>query len=141
MLTLTTTSGLKQSIYEMCSSVGMLRTWSPASQDKHSSIYSILVIQEKAFSSHPQAPIQGLYLVTSVLVTNDLQTAAVSMAVIEAGEFYAVDLPNLSSLIKSEVHRTTTAWYMKWKTEEKDHGSSALPSSLSSTLTKSLDFI
>ena len=49
--------------------------------------------------------------------------------IMETGEFYAVDLPNVSSL-KSEIHN----WYTKWKTEEKDHGSSALPSSLFSAL-------
>ena len=48
--------------------------------------------------------------------------------IMETGELYAVDLPNVSSL-KSEVHN----WYTKWKTEEKDHGSPALPS-LSSAL-------
>ena len=55
--------------------------------------------------------------------------------VVEAGEFYAVDLPYFSSL-KSEVHN----WYTKWKTEEKDNGSSVLPSPLSSTLPKIFGF-
>ena len=45
-----------------------------------------------------------MVLVASELVTNDHQT--VSNAVVEAGSFYAADLPNLSSL-KSEVHN----WY------------------------------
>ena len=76
------------------------------------------------FSSHQTTALQGLYLVPSVLVTKDLPT--VSKIVMEAGEFYAVDLPNASSL-KSEIHN----WYTKWKLKRK---TSALPSSLSSTL-------
>jgi hypothetical protein len=86
----------------------------------------LLAELDRWFSSHQITALQGLYLVPSVLVTKDLPT--VSKTIVEAGEFYAVDLPNVSSL-KSEVHN----WYTKWKTEEKDHGSSALPS-LSSAL-------
>ena len=87
----------------------------------------LLAELNRRFSSHQTTALQGLYLVPSVLVTKDLPT--ISKVVIEAGEFYAVDLPNVSSL-KSEIHN----WYTKWTAEEKDHGSSALPSSLSSTL-------
>ena len=138
-----------ETVSEMCSSVGTTpsmprtcgrqchRTNTPASTPSEYFKRTItvpildhfLVELDRRFSSHHQTAIQGLYLVPSVLVTNDLQT--VSQAVVETGEFYAADLPNLSSL-KSEVHN----WYTKWKTEEKDHGSSALPSSLSSTLPK-----
>ena len=63
---------------------------------------------------------QGLYLVPSVLVAEDLAT--VSSVVMEVGELYAVDLPNVSSL-SGEIHY----WYTKWKSEEKDHGSKSLP--------------
>ena len=138
-----------ETVSEMCSSVGttpsMPRTCgrqrhranipasTPSEYFKRTITVPILdhflVELDRRFSSHQKTAIQGLYLVPSILVTTDLQT--VSEAVIETGEFYAVDLPNLSSL-KSEVH----TWYTKWKTEEDDHGSSALPSSLSSTLPK-----
>ena len=62
------------------------------------------------FSCHQTTALQGLYLIPSVLVTKDLPN--ISKVVMEAGEFYAVDLPNVSSL-KSETHN----WYVKWKTE------------------------
>ena len=72
---------------------------------------------------------QGLYLVSSVLVTENLAT--VSSVVMKVAELYAVDLPYVSSL-SGEIHN----WYIKWKSEEKDHGSNSLPSTLSSTLTR-----
>ncbi len=81
----------------------------------------------RRFSSHQKTALQGLYLVPSVLVTNDLPS--ISKVVMEVGEFYAVDLPNISSL-KSELHN----WYTKWKTAEQDHGSASLPTSLRKTL-------
>ena len=87
----------------------------------------LLAELDRRFTSHQVTALQGLYLVPSVLVTKDLPT--ISKVVIEAGEFYATDLPIVSSL-KSEIH----SWYTKWKTEEQENGSSALPSSLSSTL-------
>jgi hypothetical protein len=87
----------------------------------------LLAELNRRFSSHQVKALQGLYLVPSALVTKDLPT--VSKTIMEAGDLYAVDLPNVSSL-KSEVHN----WYTKWKTEERDHGSSALTSSLSSAL-------
>ena len=87
----------------------------------------LLAELNRRFNSHQITALQGLYLVPSVLVTKDLPS--VSKMIMETGEFYAVDLPNVSSL-KSEIHN----WYTKWKTEEKDHGSSALPSSLFSAL-------
>ena len=87
----------------------------------------LLAELNRRFNSHQTTALQGLYLVPSVLVTKDLPS--VSKMIMETGEFYAVDLPNVSSL-KSEIHN----WYTKWKTEEKEHGSSALPSSLSSAL-------
>ena len=77
---------------------------------------------DKWFSSHKKTTSQGLYLVPSVLVTEDLAT--VSSVVMKVGELYAVDLSNVSSLA---IHN----WYTKWKSEEKDHGSKLLPSTLS----------
>ena len=59
---------------------------------------------------------QGLYLVPSVLVREDLAT--VYSVVMKVRELYAVDLSNMSSL-SGEIHN----WYTKWKSEEKDHGS------------------
>ena len=82
---------------------------------------------DKRFSSYQKNCFQGLYLVPSVLVTEDLAT--VSSTVIKVGELYDVDLPNESSL-SDEVHN----WYTKWKSEEKDHGSNSLPSTFSSAL-------
>ena len=76
---------------------------------------------------------QGLYLVPSVLVTEDFAT--VSSVVMKVGELCAVDLPNVSSL-SGEIHN----WYAKWKSEETDHGSNSLPSTLSSTLTRISSF-
>ena len=63
----------------------------------------------------------------SVLVTEDLEK--VTTVITKVGEQYTVDLPNASSL-GSEVHN----WRTKWKTEEKNHGKSSLPTTLSSTL-------
>ena len=88
---------------------------------------------DKWFSSHQKTVFQGLYLVPSVLVTEDLAT--VSSVVMKVGELYAVDLPNVPSL-SGEVHN----WYTKWKYEEKDHGSNSLPSTLSSTLIRISSF-
>ena len=87
----------------------------------------LLTELERRFSTHQKTAFQGLYLVPSVLVTEDLET--VTSAVMKFGEQYAVDLPCISSL-RSEVHN----WHTKWKTEEKNHGMSSLPFTLSSTL-------
>ena len=56
---------------------------------------------DKRFSSHQKTPFQGLYLVPSVLVTEDLAT--VYSVVVKVGELYAVDLPNVSSH-SGEIH-------------------------------------
>ena len=74
-----------------------------------------------------------LYLVPSVLVTEDLAT--VSSVVIKVGELYAVDLPNISSFSGEILN-----WYIKRKSEYKDHRSNSLPSTPSSTLTKISSF-
>ena len=71
-------------------------------------------------------------MVPSVLVKEDLAT--VSSVVLKVGELYAVDLPNVYSL-SGEIHN----WYTKWKSEEKEHGSNSLPSTLS-TLTRISSF-
>ena len=68
-----------------------------------------------------------------LLVTEDLAT--VSSVVMKVGELCAVDLPNMSSL-SGEIHN----WYTKWKSEEKDHGSNSLLSTLSSTLSRISSF-
>ena len=72
----------------------------------------LLAELNRRFNSHQTTALQGLYLVPSVLVTKDLPS--VSKMIMETGEFYAVDLPNVSSL-KSEIHN----WYMKWQTEKR----------------------
>ena len=59
----------------------------------------------------------------------------VSSVVMKVGELYAVDLPYVSSL-SGEINN----WYTKWKSEEKDHGSNSLPSTLSSILTRIYSF-
>ena len=51
------------------------------------------------------------------------------------GELYSGDLPNISSL-RSKVH----SWYIKWKSEKKEHGSGSLPSALNSTLSQTSNF-
>ena len=68
-----------------------------------------------------------------MLVTEDLAT--VSRVVMKVEELYAVDLPKVSSL-SGEIHN----WYTKRISEEKDHGSNSLPSTLSSTLTRFSSF-
>ena len=88
---------------------------------------------DKRFSSHQKTAFQGLYLVPSVLVTEDLAT--VSSVMMKVGQLYAVDLSNISSL-SGEIHN----WYIKRKSEYKDHGSNSLPSTLSSTLTRISSF-
>ena len=67
---------------------------------------------DKWFSSYQKSAFQGLYLVPSVLVTNDLAT--VSSVVMKVGDLYAADLPNMSSP-SGKTHN----WYTKWKSEEK----------------------
>ena len=78
---------------------------------------------DKWFSSHQKTAFQGLYLILSVLVTEDLAT--VSSVVMKVGELYGVDLPNMPSL-SCVIHN----WYTKWKSEEKHHGSNSLPSTI-----------
>ncbi len=51
------------------------------------------------------------------------------------GDLYAVDLSDVSSL-SAEIH----TWYIKWKSDEKEHGLSALPSTLSSTMPRISNF-
>ena len=87
----------------------------------------LLTELERWFSTLQKTALQGLYLVPSVLVTEDLEK--VTTVVTEVGEQYTVDLPNASSL-GSEVHN----WHTKWKMEEKNNGKSSLPTTLSSTL-------
>ena len=48
---------------------------------------------------------------------------------------YFGDLPNISSL-RSKVH----SWYIKWKSEEIEHGSGSLPSALNSTLSQTSNY-
>ena len=72
----------------------------------------LLAELNRRFTSHQITALQGLYLVPSVLVTKDL--SSVSKMIMETGEFYAVDLPNVSSL-KSEIHN----WYTKWKLKKR----------------------
>ena len=79
---------------------------------------------DRRFSVHQKTALKGLYLVPSVLVTEDLST--VSSVVLEVGEMYSVDLSSLGS----EVHN----WYTKWKLEEVQNGVNSLPTALSSTL-------
>ena len=56
-------------------------------------------------------------------------------ASIKVGDLYAVDLSDVSSL-SAEIH----TWYIKWKSDEKEHGLSALPSTLSSTMPRISNF-
>ena len=93
----------------------------------------LLAELDRRFSSHQKTTLQGLYLVPSVLVREDLST--VSSVVMKVGELYAVDLPDVSSL-SSEIHN----WYTKWKLEEKCNGVNALPSTLSATLPRISSF-
>ena len=83
---------------------------------------------DKRFSSHQNTAFQGQYLVPSMLLTEN--PATVSCLVMKVGKLYSVDLPNVSSL-SGEIHN----WYTKWKSEEKDHSSNSLLSTLFSTLT------
>ena len=88
---------------------------------------------EKRFSLHQKTAFQGLYLVPSLLVKECFQM--VHDVLLKVGELYSGDLPNISSL-RSEVH----SWYIKWKSEEKEHGSGSLPSALNSTLSQTSNF-
>ncbi len=88
---------------------------------------------DRRFTSHQKTALQGQYLVPSVLVTEDLST--VERASIKVGDLYAVDLPDVSSL-SAEIH----TWYIKWKSEEKEHGLSALPSTLYSLFNNAPNF-
>ena len=130
-------------ILEMCSEVGTTpsvpricgrqrhRASTPAANPSKTIIIPILdhllTELDRRFSTHQKTAFQDLYLVPSVLVTEDFAT--VSSVVMKVGEQYAIDLPNMSSL-SSELHN----WHTKWKTEEKNNGVSSLPSTLSSTL-------
>ena len=71
-------------------------------------------------------PLAELNTATSVLSDSDCDHSdfadlSSSDFLMKVGELYAVDLPSPSSL-SSEIHN----WYTKWKSEEKDHGVSAL---------------
>ena len=85
-------------------------------------------------------PLAELNTATSVLSDSDCDHSdfadlSSSDFLMKVGELYAVDLPSPSSL-SSEIHN----WYTKWKSEEKDHGVSALPTTLSSTLPRISSF-
>ena len=129
MLTPTTVGGLKQSL--KCVMRWGLHHQCPVVSVTEKAYQHL--IPDKRFSSHPKTAFLGLYLVPSVLVTEDLAT--VSSVVMKVGELYAVDLPNMSS-VSGEVHN----WYIKWKSEEKDHSLNLFPSTLSSTLTRISSF-
>lgn len=85
------------------------------------------------FTDHQKTAIQGMYLIPSVMVTEDLST--VSQIVMKAGDFYSADLPDVSSL-NCELQN----WYTKWNTEKETHGISALPATLYSTLPRVSSF-
>ena len=88
---------------------------------------------DKRFSSHKKKGFQGLYLVPSVFVQED--HATMSSVVMKEWELYAIDLPNVYTL-SSDIHN----WYTMWKSEENDHGSNSLSSTLSSSLTRISSF-
>ena len=87
----------------------------------------LLLEMETRFDKHQQTAVQGLYLVPSLLVTKTLEE--VSPKIQELGDLYKDDLPFYSSL-SSEFH----CWYMKWRDQEKEHGSASLPTTLYHTL-------
>ena len=87
----------------------------------------LLTELERRFSTLQKTALQGLYLVPSVLVTEDVEK--VTTVVTKVGEQYTVDLPNASSL-GSEVHN----WHTKWINGGENNGKSSLPTTLSSTL-------
>ena len=87
----------------------------------------LLLEMETRFDKHQQTAVQGLYLVPSLLVTKTLEE--VSPKIQELGDLYKDDLPFHSSL-SSEFH----CWYMKWRDQEKEHGSASLPTTLYHTL-------
>ena len=82
------------------------------------------------FDKHQQTAVQGLYLVPSLLVSKTLEE--VSPKIQELGDMYKDDLPFHSSL-SCELH----CWYMKWRDQEKEHGSASLPTTLYHTLPQS----
>ena len=85
----------------------------------HFQYWTIFFLSLTSGLVHIKNAFQGLYLVPSVLVTEDLAT--VSSVVMKVGELYAVALPNVSSL-SSPIHNR----YTKRKSKEKDHGSNLL---------------
>lgn len=87
----------------------------------------LLLEMETRFDKHQQTAVQGLYLVPSLLVSKTLEE--VSPKIQELGDLYKDDLPFHSSL-SSEFH----CWYMKWRDQEKEHGSASLPTTLYHTL-------
>ena len=82
---------------------------------------------ETKFDKHQQTAVQDLYLVPSLLVSKTLEE--VSPKIQGLGDLYKNDLPFQSSL-SSEFH----CWYMKWRDQEKEHGSASLPTTLYHTL-------
>lgn len=87
----------------------------------------LLVELEERFDIHQRTALQGLYLVPSLLVKEELDY--VSSKVLELGTLYSEDLSHPNSL-KSELH----SWYIKWKDHETEHGFSSLPTSPYHTL-------
>lgn len=90
----------------------------------------LLMEMKTRFDKHQQTAVQGLYLVPSLLVSKTLEE--VSPKIQELGDMYKDDLPFHSSL-SSEFH----CWYMKWRDQEKEHGSASLPTTLYHTLPQS----
>ena len=88
---------------------------------------NLLSEMETRFDKHQQTAVQGLYLIPSLLVSKALEE--VSPKIQELGDLYKDDLPFHSSL-SSEFH----CWYMKWRGQEKKHGSASLPTTLYHTL-------
>ena len=82
---------------------------------------------ETRFSKHQQTALQGFYLVPSILATKEMEE--IFPKICELGGMYHDDLPYPTSL-ESEFH----CWHMKWKEQEKDHGFSSLPMTLTHTL-------
>lgn len=87
----------------------------------------LLLEMETRFDKHQQTAVQGPYLVPSLLFSKTLEE--VSPKIQELGDLYKDDLPFHSSL-SSEFH----CWYMKWRDQEKEHGSASLPTTLYHTL-------
>ena len=78
---------------------------------------------ESRFDKHKQTALQGMYLVSALLVTKSIEEILLKVG--ELGKMYVDNLCSISGL-ESELH----CWHLKWKQQEQEHIIKTLADSL-----------